>query len=32
VQALMPEEDFENYKEEMEKVFGLGSCRRVKLV
>lgn len=32
VQALMPEEDFESYKEEMEKVFGLGSCRRVKLV
>ena len=32
VRALMPEEDFEQYREEMEKVFGLGSCRRIKLV
>ena len=32
VLALMPEKYFESYKEEMEKVFGLGSCRRVKLV
>ena len=32
VQALMPEAEFESYKEEMEKVFGLGSCRRIKLV
>ena len=32
VQALMPEEEFEGYKEEMEKVFGLGSCRRVNLL
>lgn len=32
VQALMPEEEFEYYRDEMEKVFGLGSCRRVKLV
>ena len=32
VQALMPEEDFEQYKLEMDKVFGLGSCRRVKLL
>ncbi len=32
VQALMPEKYYENYKDEMEKVFGLGSCRRIKLV
>lgn len=32
VQALMPEADFVGYKEEMEKVFGPGSCHRVKLV
>lgn len=32
VQALMPEKYFEQYKAEMEKIFGQGSCRRVKLV
>ena len=32
VQALIPEKYFESYKDEMEKVFGLGSCRKVKLV
>ena len=32
VQALMPEEEFEHYREEMEKVFGLGSCHRISLV
>lgn len=32
VQALMPNEYFPHYKEEMEKVFGSGSCRKIKLV
>ncbi len=32
VQALMPTEYFPHYKEEMEKVFGAGSCRKIKLV
>lgn len=32
VQALMPKEYFPHYKEEMEKVFGSGSCRKIKLV
>ena len=32
VQALMPKEDFPRYKEEMDRVFGTGSCREIKLV
>ena len=32
VQALMPEDFYAEYKTEMEKVFGLGSCRQVHLV
>ena len=32
VQALMPTEYFAHYKEEMEKVFGEGSCREIKLI
>lgn len=32
VQALMPENYFEYYRAEMEKIFGQGSCRRVSLV
>ena len=32
VQALMPIEMYDEYKQEMEKVFGLGSCRCVHLV
>lgn len=32
VQALMPKEYFEQYKNEMEKVFGQGSCYKVSLV
>ena len=32
VQALMPENYFEYYRAEMEKIFGKGSCRRVSLV
>ncbi len=31
VQALMPSEHFDHYKKEMEKVFGVGSCREIKL-
>ena len=31
VQALMPTEDFPGYREEMEKVFGSGSCRELHL-
>ena len=32
VQALMPSDFFEVYKQEMEKNFGPGSCREIKLV
>lgn len=32
VQALMPTEYFAHYKAEMEKVFGAGSCREIKLI
>lgn len=32
VQALMPENLFEEYKTEMEKVFGAGSCQRIHIV
>lgn len=32
VQALMPESEFEHYRNEMEKVFGQGSCHRVSIV
>ncbi|MBQ7896380.1 MAG: galactokinase [Oscillospiraceae bacterium] len=32
VQALMPTEHFAHYKSEMEKVFGPGSCREIKLI
>ena len=32
VQALMPTQYFPHYKEEMEKVFGSGSCREIKLI
>lgn len=32
VQALMPSDYFDYYKQEMEKVFGVGSCRIVHLV
>ena len=32
VQALMPPELFPFYKQEMEKAFGEGSCRELKLV
>ena len=32
VQALMPEDMFEQYRDEMEKVYGQGSCRKVSLV
>ncbi len=32
VQALMPAELFENYKTEMEKCFGQGSCMKLKLL
>ena len=32
VQALMPTDYFPTYKAEMEKVFGEGSCREIKLV
>ena len=32
VQALMPEKCFEQYRDEMEKVFGQGSCHKVSLV
>ena len=32
VQALMPSDYFPFYKEEMEKVFGEGSCRHIRLV
>lgn len=32
VQALMPKDVFPHYKEEMEKVFGSGSCREIKIV
>ena len=31
VQALMPTGFFEHYKTEMEKIFGYGSCRELKL-
>lgn len=31
VQALMPSEHFPHYKYEMEKIFGSGSCREIKL-
>ena len=32
VQALMPKEYFAEYKLEMEKLFGPGSCKEIKLV
>jgi len=32
VQALMPSEYFPHYKTEMEKIFGPGSCREIKLI
>lgn len=32
VQALMPEQYFEEYREKMEKIFGQGSCHKVSLV
>ena len=32
VQALMPTDYFPVYKEEMEKEFGAGTCRRIRLV
>ena len=32
VQALMPTEHFPRYKEEMEKTFGPGTCREIKLI
>ena len=32
VQALMPEQYFEEYRENMEKIFGQGSCHKVSLV
>ena len=31
VQALMPEEEFETYRERMDEVFGAGSCRRIRI-
>ena len=32
VQALMPTDYFPTYKEDMEKAFGGGSCREIRLV
>ena len=32
VQALMPTDHFPTYKEDMEKAFGGGSCREIRLV
>jgi galactokinase len=32
VQALMPSDYFETYKDGMEKTFGAGSCREIRLV
>ena len=32
VQALMPSDYFETYKTEMEKTFGPGACREIRLV
>ena len=32
VQALMPSDFYQSYRTEMEKVFGTGSCFRIRLV